>query len=355
MIAAALSMQDPRERPADAREEADALHRRFDVPGSDLMSIVALWDYLREQQRALSSNQFRKLCRSEYLNYLRVREWHDLYSQLRQAAGALGITVTSVGAHPDHVHQAVLAGLLSHLGERDDRRRDQRRGPAQFRGARGASFVIAPGSVLTRQPPRWVMAGELVETDRLRARRVAAVQPEWAERIGDHLVKRTYGEPRWDVGRGRAVVTETVTLYGLAIVAGRTVGLDRVDQGLAREMFLRHALVQREWEAPHAFLRHNDRFRVDVAALEDRARRGGLLDDDRVHEFYAARIPAEIVSTRHFDRWWRDAQADEPGRLDLTAAALRTTDGVAISFEDYPDEWRVRRRTPAAALSLRAR
>ena len=233
VIAAALSMQDPRERPADAREEADELHRRFDVPGSDLMSIVALWDYLRERQRALSSNQFRKLCRSEYLHYLRVREWHDLYSQLRQAAGALGITVNSVRAHPDHVHQAVLAGLLSHLGERDDRRRDQRRGPAQFRGARGASFVIAPGSVLTRQPPRWVMAGELVETDRLRARRVAAVQPEWAERIGDHLVKRTYGEPRWDVGRGRAVVTETVTLYGLAIVAGRTVGLDRVDQGLA--------------------------------------------------------------------------------------------------------------------------
>ncbi len=341
VIASALSMQDVRERPEEHREAADTLHRRFDVAGSDLLSIVALWDHLREQQRALSSNQFRRLCRSEYLHYLRVREWHDLFSQLRQAAGSLGMSVSGVAAHPDHVHQAVLAGLLSHLGERDDRRREPRRGAVTFHGARGGSFVIAPGSVLTKQPPRWVMAGELVETDRLRARRVAAVQPEWAERLGAHLVKRSYGEPRWDERGGRAVVTETVTLYGLAIVAGRTVGLDRVDPALAREMFVRHALVDGEWDAPHAFLRHNEQFRRDVAALEDRARRGGLLDDDQVHDFYDDRVPDDVVSTRQFDRWWRDARGADPTQLDLTAAVLRTTDGVAISFSDFPDTWTV--------------
>ena len=208
VIAAALSIRDPRERPLAERTQADEAHRRFDVAGSDLLSIVALWDYLRAEQRARSSNQFRKLCRTEYLNYLRVREWQDLFSQLRRVAGEIGVKSGSTAGHPDHVHQAVLAGLLSHLGFRE-------RDPREFRGARGAAFVIAPGSVLAKRPPRWVMAAELVETNRVWARRVASIQPEWAERIGAHLVKRSYSEPRWDRRGGRAIATETVTLYGL--------------------------------------------------------------------------------------------------------------------------------------------
>ena len=222
VIAAALSIQDPRERPEDQREAADAMHRRFDVPGSDLLSIVALWDHLREQQRALSGNQFRRLCRAEFLHYLRVREWQDLFSQLRQVAGDLGIRGGTEAGHPDHVHQSVLAGLLSHVGTRDREGRE-------FRGARGSTFVIAPGSVLSKRSPRWVMAAELVETNRLWARRVAAIEPSWVEKLGAHLVKRSYGEPRWDERRGAAVTTETVTLYGLPIVTGRTVPYDRVD------------------------------------------------------------------------------------------------------------------------------
>ena len=238
VIAAALSIQDPRERPLAERAQADEAHRRFDVAGSDLLSIVALWDYLRAEQRARSSNQFRKMCRAEYLNYLRVREWHDLFSQLRRVAGEIGVQSGSAAGHPDHVHQAVLAGLLSHLGFRDQ-------DPREFRGSRGAVFVIAPGSVLAKRPPRWVMAAELVETNRVWARRVAAIQPEWAERIGAHLVKRSFSEPRWDRRSARAIATETVTLYGLPIVAGRTIGYDRVDKAAARELFIRHALVLR--------------------------------------------------------------------------------------------------------------
>ena len=336
VIAAALSIQDPRERPIDARPEADAAHRRFDVVGSDLLSIVALWDYLRAEQRARSSNQFRKLCRAEYVNYLRVREWQDLYSQLRRVAGDLGVRAGSgprpddSAGHPDHVHQSVLAGLLSHLGFRD-------RDPREFRGGRGANFVIAPGSVLAKKPPRWVMAAELVETNRLWARRVAAVQPEWAERIGSHLVKRSYSEPRWDRRGGRAIATETVTLYGLPIVTGRTVGYDRVDRSEARDLFIRHALVLGDWETKHRFLVHNQEFVAEVGALEARVRRGHLLDDDAVHDFYDGRLPTDVVSSRHFDRWWRDASAPEPHLLDLTADELRDADGAIIRLADYPD------------------
>ena len=303
---------------------------------SDLLSLVALWDYLREQQRQLSSNQFRRLCRSEYLNYLRVREWHDLFSQLRHVAGELRIRAGSEAGHPDHVHQAVLAGLLSHIGMRD---RDRR----EFRGARGASFLIDRGSVLARKSPPWVMAAELVETNRLWARRAAAVQPEWAERVGAHLVKRSYGEPVWDQRAGRAVTTETVTLYGLPIVSGRTVGYDRVDAAGARELFIRHALVLGEWDAHHEFLRRNREFVDEVGALEDRVRRGHLLDDDAVETFYDARLPADLTSTRHFERWWRDIggdDGDDRQRLDLTVDALRKLDGAAIDLDDYPSQWR---------------
>jgi ATP-dependent helicase HrpA len=237
-----------------------------------------------------------------------VREWQDLFSQLRQAAGELGVRPGADAGHPDRVHQAVLAGLLSHLGQREGDRRD-------YRGARGSSFVIAPGSVLANRPPRWVMAAELVETSRLFARRVAAIQPEWAEQLGEHLVKRSYGEPRWDARAGRAVTDETVTLYGLPIVSGRTVGYDRVDPAGARELFLRHALVAGDWSTHHPFVVRNRQFVADVAALEARVRRGHLLDDQDVFEFYDARVPEGVVSTRHFDRWWRDAGDPHAGHV----------------------------------------
>jgi ATP-dependent helicase HrpA len=331
VIASALSIQDVRERPQEAPERAAELHRRFDVEGSDLLSIVALWDYLRERQRGLSGNRFRRLCRDEHLNYLRVREWRDLYSQLRQVAGQLKIRPGVDAAHPDRVHQAVMAGLLSHLGVRGGDGRE-------FRGARDARFVIAPGSVLNRRPPRWVMAAELVETNRLWARRVAAVQPEWAEPLGEHLVKRSYGEPWWDARAGRAVVAESVTLYGLPIVAGRTIGVDRVDPHLAREMFIRHALVAGDWETRHDFVERNDRFLERVGLLEARVRRIDLLDDEMLFEFYDRRVGEAVASARHFDRWWKTARAEQADLLDLTPAVLG--DRTGIDLDDYPDRWR---------------
>jgi ATP-dependent helicase HrpA len=331
VIASALSIQDVRERPKDKPEKANELHKRFDVEGSDLLTLVALWDHLRERQRALSGNQFRRMCREEYLNYLRVREWRDLYSQLREVAGQLGIRPGVAEAHPDHVHRAVMAGLLSHLGVRDGDGRE-------FKGARDSRFVIAPGSVLTKRPPRWVMAAELVETTQLFARRCAVVQPEWAERLGAHLVKRSYGEAWWDARQGRAVTSETVTLYGLPIVSNRTVGVERVNPELARDLFISHALVAGDWQTRHQFVPRNARFVERVRLLEARVRRRDLLDDESLFEFYDERLPADIGSTRSFDRWWRDASSDTPDLLDLTPSVLAGRRGIVLA--DYPDTWR---------------
>jgi ATP-dependent helicase HrpA len=328
VIASALSIQDPRERPLDDRPRADELHRRFDVPGSDLLSIVALWDHLREQQRRLSSNQFRKLCKAEHLHHVRVREWHDLFSQLRRVAGEVGIRPGTDAAHPDHVHRAVLAGLVSHVGMRVGETRT-------FRGVRGTSFVIGGGSVLARRPPRWVVAAELVETDRLRARRVATIQPEWIEQVAPHLVSRVHGDPWWDATSARAVTTETVSIWGLPIVTGRVVGYDRVDPVDARRLFIRHALVDGEWRTHHRFVARNAAFRDQVDRLEDRVRRRGLLDDDVVEAFFDDRIGPGVVSGRHFDRWWRDL-ADEH-LLDLTDDLVDRGGGLATRF---PDQWR---------------
>ena len=331
IIAAALSIQDPRERPTAARQAADESHRRFVVEGSDFLAFVKLWDYLRERQKAMTSSQFRKLCRTEFLNYLRVREWQDLFSQLRQVTGSLGVRPGTEAGHPDLVHQALLAGLLSHLGMRDGESRE-------FRGARGSKFAIVPGSALAKSPPRWVMAAELVETNRLWGRVAASVQPEWAERIGGHLVKRSYGEPRWEERRGAAVTTERVSLYGLPIVAGRQVGYDRVDRAAAREMFIRHALVEGDWTTHHAFFAENAALIEETRALADRLRRFDLADDDTIFAFYDRRVGDDVVSTRHFDQWWKHARTEQPDLLVLTFDAL-SVGAAAMSGRDFPDTW----------------
>ncbi len=349
VIASALSIQDPRERPQDKRELANEFHNRFKVDGSDLLSIVALWDHLRTKQRELSGNQFRRMCRKEYLNYLRVREWMDLFSQLRRIAGQLGIRPSTQESHPDHVHRAVLAGLLSHIGMRDRETRE-------FVGARQSRFVIAPGSVLTRRPPPWVMAAELVETNQLYARRVAKIDPRWAERAGAHLVKRSYDNVRWDPKGGRAVATEQVTLYGLAIVSDRTIGYDRVNAAEARAWFITKALVERDvadaaWIGRQTFLQHNAEFVERVRRMAVRVRRVELIDDETLFEFYDDRIGADVTSIRHFDRWWKSTGRDRPGLLDLTDDVLAgRSHGVRLA--DYPDTWQQRRGDAVIELPL---
>jgi ATP-dependent helicase HrpA len=364
VIAAALSIQDPRERPTGEEQAAAEHHKRFAVPGSDLLALVKLWDHLAERRRALSSNQFRRECRAEHLNFLRVREWIDLHRQLTQAAAKLDIrpvaTVAGEGdAHPDQVHRAVLAGLLSHIGmleKPDDKAATRTAGRAggrdgdkgrpresrEFRGARGAKFQIAPGSDLARKPPAWVMAAELVETNRLWARMAAAIQPEWAEDLGAHLVRRSYGEPRWEERSGRAVTTEQVTLYGLPVVSGRRVGYDRVDVADARDLFIEHALVRREWDSPHAFLPHNDEVLEEAQAVGDRFRRADtFVADQALFTFYDDRVGAEVVSGRHFDRWWKQVRREQPALLDLTVDDVLHADAVpeGLDLHDYPDTW----------------
>ncbi len=354
IITAALSIQDPRERPADAREAADASHARFAQPGSDFLALLSLWEYLHDQQRELSSSAFRRLCRREFLHYLRVREWQDVHAQLRQAAREVGISAgphRGAGADPadaaDRVHMALLAGLLSHIGLKDAEQKDtrqnpqrKRRGPAEFAGARGARFAIFPDSVLARKPPQWVVAAELVETSRLWARTVARIEPEWAEPLAAHLVKRSYSEPHWDARRGAAMALEKVSLYGLPIVTDRKVNYARVDPAAARDLFITGALVEGDWPTHHEFFHRNRQLLDEARELEDRARRRGLVADDAaLFDFYDRRIPKDVTSARHFDTWWKKARAQSPDLLTFTQADLVSPAADEIDPTDYPSSW----------------
>ncbi|MFO7549561.1 MAG: ATP-dependent RNA helicase HrpA [Acidimicrobiia bacterium] len=334
IIASALSIQDPRVRPAEGRERADELHRRFAEPGSDLLGWLRLWEHLESQRRARSSNQFRRMCREELLDYRRVREWQDVNAQIRRLVGELGLHWNTEPADPDAVHRSVLSGLLSQVGVKD---------PVgwEYRGARGARFSIAPGSALFKQSPEWVMAAELVETNRLWARQVARIRAEWIEEAAAHLVRRSSSDPWWDAERGMAVAHETVTMYGIPLVTDRTVIYGRIDPDGARRLFIRHALVAGEWDTRHRFARLNQDRIHEVAALEERTRRPGLLvDDEAIADVFDARLPAGIVSARHFDRWWRDARDEDPHRLDL---AIDDLVDPAVGLPDptaFPDTWR---------------
>jgi ATP-dependent helicase HrpA len=333
VIAAGLSIQDPRERPADKQQAADQSHARFADPTSDFLSLFQLWRYLGEQQRARSSSGFRRMCSAEFLHYLRVREWQDLVGQLRSVARDLKLAVRrreggEAAADPVQVHTALLSGLLPHIGMREGDRRD-------YAGARGSRFLIFPGSGLAKQPPRWVMAAELVETSRLFARTVARIEPEWALPLAGHLATRTYSEPHWEKRRGQVMAYERVTLYGLPIVAGRKVGYGSIDPEVARDLFIRRALVEGDWRTHHAFFAANQQLRAEVAELESRTRRRGILvDDEALFDFYDRRIPAEVVSGQHFDSWWKKARRREPDLLTLTADQLLAAD---VDVSEFPD------------------
>ncbi|RYE77611.1 MAG: ATP-dependent RNA helicase HrpA, partial [Myxococcales bacterium] len=260
VITAALSGQDPRERPADQREKADEWHRRFNDPTSDFMAWLNLWRHIREQQQALGSSAFRRMCREQHLNFLRIREWQELERQLRQLAREIGLKVGAPADKPDAdgIHQALLSGLLSHIGLRMEVPKNttgRRPLKGEYLGARNAQFAIFPGSGLFRKPPEFVMAAELVETGRLWARQNAAIDPAWAEQLGGHLVKRQYAEPHWSKKRAAVMARERVTLYGVPLVADRLVTMAKIDPALSRELFIRHALVEGDWDTRHRFAR----------------------------------------------------------------------------------------------------
>ncbi len=333
IIVSALSIQDPRERPVDKQEQAAEKHRRFAEPHSDFLAYLNLWSYLTEQQKALSGNQFRKLCRTDFLNYLRVREWQDLYGQLRQISRGIGISPNTANADPDKVHLSLLSGLLSQIGLKDPEKQD-------YAGARNAHFSIFPGSGLFKKQPRWVMAAELVETTRLWARTVAAINPEWIEPLAEHLIARTYSEPHWDAERGAVLAFEKVTLYGLPVIPRRQVNYGRIDPELSRELFIRHALVDGEWDTHHQFFHDNRKLLEEVEDLENRARRRDILvDDEALFEFYDQRIGADVVSGRHFDSWWKKTRRDRPDLLNFEKSMLINDPAKLVSAQDYPDSW----------------
>jgi len=333
VIASGLSIQDPRERPVEQQQAADASHARFADPDSDFSSYLALWDHVREQQRALSSNRFRRMCRDEFLNYLRVREWQDLHSQLRQVVQTFGATVNKTPADSARVHQALLSGLLSHVGVYDPDRRD-------YLGARGTRFAIFPGSGLFKRSPQWVMAAELVETSRLWARTVARVDPGWVEELGSHLLRRAYSEPHWEKKRAAVMAWERVTLYGVPVVARRRVTYGRVDPALSRELFIRHALVYGEWDTRHEFFHANRALVAEVEEMEDRSRRRDILvDDDALFDFYDQRVPDDVVSGAHFDSWWKKARRRRPDLLSFERSALVRPEAGEVSDRDFPETW----------------
>jgi len=333
IITAALSIQDPRERPAEKKQASDEKHQRFADKESDFIAFVNLWNYLQEQQKALSSSQFRRQCKTEYLNYLRVREWQDIYTQLRQVVRELGLPVNSAPAEMREIHTALLTGLLSHIGQKDADKQE-------FTGARNARFAIFPGSGLFKKPPKWTMVAELVETSRLWGRIAARIEPEWIEPVAQHLLKRSYSEPHWEKGQGAVMASEKVTLYGLPIVAARKVNYGTIDPVLSRELFIRHALVEGDWQTRHAFFKANLKLRAEVEELEHKSRRRDILvDDETLFAFYDQRIAHDVVSARHFDSWWKTVSREEPDRLNFAKEMLIKQGAENVSKLDYPNFW----------------
>ncbi|MEU0170806.1 ATP-dependent RNA helicase HrpA [Streptomyces iakyrus] len=339
VIAAALSIQDPRERPADKQTQADQQHARFKDESSDFLAYLNLWRYVREQQKERGSSSFRRMCKQEYLNFLRIREWQDIYTQLRTVAKQMGIHLNEDDAPADRIHVSLLAGLLSHVGMKDVKEGAKN----EYLGARNAKFAVFPGSALFKKPPRFVMSAELVETSRLWARVNAKIEPEWVEPLAAHLVKRTYSEPHWEKDQAAVMAYEKVTLYGVPIVAQRKVNYGRIDPEISRELFIRNALVEGDWRTHHKFFSDNRRLLTEVEELEHRARRRDILvDDETLYDFYDQRIPEHVVSGAHFDSWWKHKRHEQPDFLDFEREMLINEKAGEVTKADYPDSWRQR-------------
>ena len=333
IIVAALSIQDPRERPQEKQQASDEKHRRFADKKSDFLAFLNLWRYLQEQQKELSKNQFRRQCQKDFLNYLRIREWQDIYHQIRLTVREMGLSINSEKAEYQQIHTALLSGLLSHIGLKEAEKQ-------QYLGARNAHFAIFPNSVLFKKQPKWVIAAELVETSKLWGRMVAEIEPEWIEPLAEHLIKKSYSEPRWSKSRGAVIADEKVTLYGVPIVAARPVNYGSIDPTVSREIFIQSALVEGDWHTKHKFFKENQRLVQEVEELEHKSRRRDILVDDRtLFEFYDQRIGTEVVSQKHFDTWWKKAQQKDPELLNFERSFLINDDAEQVSKLDFPNFW----------------
>ena len=333
IIVSALSIQDPRERPTDKQQASDEKHRRFADKKSDFLAFLNLWHYVQEQQKELTKNQFRRQCQKDFLNYLRIREWQDIYQQIRLAVREMGLPINSEKAEYQQIHTALLSGLLSHIGLKEAEKQ-------QYLGARNAHFAIFPNSVLFKKQPKWVMAAELVETSKLWGRMVAEIEPEWIELLAEHLTKKSYSEPRWSKSRGAVIADEKVSLYGVPIVAARPVNYGAIDPRVSREIFIQSALVEGDWNTKHKFFKQNQQLIREVEELEHKSRRRDILVDERtLFEFYDQRIGTEVVSQKHFDTWWKKAEKQDPELLNFERSFLINDDAEQVSKLDFPNFW----------------
>lgn len=334
VIVAAMTIQDVRERPLEYQAQADQAHARFKDKESDFLSSLKLWDYIGDSRDELSGNAFRKRMKREFLHYMRIREWRDLVRQLRDVERQLGWSpADSVAGERDAaaVHQSLLTGLLSNIGARDGNSKE-------FQGARGTRFMVFPGSSLAKRPPEFLMAAELVETSRLWARDVAKIEPAWVERAAGDLLKHSYSEPVWSRKRSAAMVHEKSMLYGVTIVRDRLVPYHRVDPAAARTMFIRHALLEGDWNRHHKFIDHNEALLAEAAEVEEKVRRRGLVvDEDTLFDFYDARLPDNVTTARHFDSWWKKQRAKDKHYLDFDPNALLDDDNVDASATAFPE------------------
>jgi ATP-dependent helicase HrpA len=366
VIAAALGLPDPRDRPQAAQQRADEAHRKFQEEGSDFAGYLKLWSFWHEARARSSRSQMHKLCRDHFLSYNRMREWEDIHEQLvrvmrelgfspndptgrvapRPAGRAVGVPTPRDRASPidqaasaEPIHRALLPGLLSKIGMWSPEAR-------VYIGARQTRFLIHPSSVLARKPPPWVMAAELVETSQLFARSVARIDPAWLEKAAGPLCRYSHGDPHWEQKQGQVMAREQVTLYGLPIVKDRKVAYARFDQALCRTMFITHALVRHEYTTKGAFMAHNRRLLDEVERLRDKARRSDMLADEyALCVFFDKRIPDSVYSGKTFEDWRRGAEARDPSVLALSLADILLDQAHELSPERYPDQLVVRGAT----------
>lgn len=327
IIASALSVPDPRERPQEKQQAATEKHAQDKDPDSDFLAFVSLWNRYEEQRQSLSQNQLRKFCKTQFLNYLRMREWRDIHRQLHLMCKELGFTLNTEGASFEAVHKALLSGLLSQIATHKEDR--------VYTTARARQCVIHPSSVFRRKGPKWFVAAELVETTQVFARTVAKIEPRWVEPLASHLVKRNYSEPHYEKKQGQVVAKETVLLYGLPIVANRTVQFGHIDPTLAREIFIRRALVEGELVTKAQFFKHNQALLDSVLDLEDKARRKDILvDEESLFQFYDARIPKDVVNNVSLHAWLKKQPSDV---LFFDVEQLKSDKANAITEHQFPD------------------
>lgn len=331
IIVTALAVQDPRDRPYDKRQAADEKHARFTDKRSDFASLLRLWDYLEAQSEALSQSALRRVCLKEFINFKRWREWRDLHRQLKVALKDLKLNLNARAGDYEAIHRALLSGLLDHIGCRDEK--------GAFTGSRNRKFYPFPGSALRARPPKWVMAAEITETTRVYARTLAGIQPLWIEQQGNHLLRRQYSEPHWQKRAARAGGYEKVLLNGLVIHPRRRIDYVAVDPDLAREIFIRHALVHGEWDSGLPVVRDNQASIASIEDLEVRTRRRDILVDEmQLYNFYAARIPRSVHSGAAFKKWYR--ALPDPAVLRLSRADLVRDAAPQVAPDDFPEVWR---------------